>query len=226
MTGWKVPKHRIQAKIWRNLLSSSFGGQQSPWFRPSWGCEFVFREYSDNGTRSESLYKTKTGYYDVLGLSPSATQAQIKTAYYKQSFAYHPDRNAGSKEATLRFSMISEAYTVLGNKSLRKKYDRGLLSLSDLHATNKHASAKHRDSATHQAASRPSAAGRADRLHFQEFYKGHYGKQLERERQLRAKQQEQQKVQEETFANDMDDHVKFGLLFMALIAVGILFTIK
>uniref|UniRef100_A0A3P8UL44 J domain-containing protein n=1 Tax=Cynoglossus semilaevis TaxID=244447 RepID=A0A3P8UL44_CYNSE len=48
-----------------------------------------------------TLYKTKTGYYDVLGVSSSATQAQIKTAYYKQSFIYHPDRNSGSEEATI-----------------------------------------------------------------------------------------------------------------------------
>uniref|UniRef100_A0A3Q3A1N8 J domain-containing protein n=1 Tax=Kryptolebias marmoratus TaxID=37003 RepID=A0A3Q3A1N8_KRYMA len=68
-----------------------------------------------------ALYKTKTGYYDVLELPPSATQAQIKNAYYKQSFIYHPDRNAGSDEATVRFSVISEAYTVLGNKQINKK---------------------------------------------------------------------------------------------------------
>uniref|UniRef100_A0A3B3UWH9 J domain-containing protein n=1 Tax=Poecilia latipinna TaxID=48699 RepID=A0A3B3UWH9_9TELE len=69
---------------------------------------------------SEPLYKTKTGYYDVLEVPTTATKAQIKTAYYKQSFAFHPDRNPGSAEATDRFSEISEAYTVLGDKVLRK----------------------------------------------------------------------------------------------------------
>uniref|UniRef100_A0A3P8TXU2 J domain-containing protein n=1 Tax=Amphiprion percula TaxID=161767 RepID=A0A3P8TXU2_AMPPE len=98
--------------------------------------QFLFtRAYSGNGTRSEPLYKTKTGYYEILEVSPTSTQAQIKTAYYKQSFIYHPDRNAGSDQATIRFSEISEAYTVLGNKGLRKKYDRGLLTASDLTGT-------------------------------------------------------------------------------------------
>uniref|UniRef100_A0A8C4S5K7 J domain-containing protein n=1 Tax=Erpetoichthys calabaricus TaxID=27687 RepID=A0A8C4S5K7_ERPCA len=45
------------------------------------------------------MVKSKTAYYDILQVTPSATQAQIKTAYYKQSFLYHPDRNAGSEEA-------------------------------------------------------------------------------------------------------------------------------
>ncbi|KAG7271476.1 hypothetical protein CRUP_018510 [Coryphaenoides rupestris] len=90
------------------------------------------------------LYRTKTGYYDVLGVSPGATPAQIKTAYYRQSFMHHPDRKrvagesegadaaAAAADATRRFSDISEAYSVLGNVELKKKYDRGLLSSSDL----------------------------------------------------------------------------------------------
>uniref|UniRef100_A0A3B4ZBI5 J domain-containing protein n=1 Tax=Stegastes partitus TaxID=144197 RepID=A0A3B4ZBI5_9TELE len=45
----------------------------------------------------------KTAYYEILEVSPSATQAQIKTAYYKQSFVYHPDRNAGNDELRLLF---------------------------------------------------------------------------------------------------------------------------
>uniref|UniRef100_A0A672NWS1 J domain-containing protein n=1 Tax=Sinocyclocheilus grahami TaxID=75366 RepID=A0A672NWS1_SINGR len=42
------------------------------------------------------LYKSKSAYYDILEVSPTATHAQIKTAYYKQSFIYHPDKNAGT----------------------------------------------------------------------------------------------------------------------------------
>uniref|UniRef100_A0A3B3VDI4 J domain-containing protein n=1 Tax=Poecilia latipinna TaxID=48699 RepID=A0A3B3VDI4_9TELE len=61
------------------------------------------------------LHKSKTAYYDILKVSPSATQSQIKTAYYKQSFIYHPDKNLGSEEATQHFAKISEAYAVLGN---------------------------------------------------------------------------------------------------------------
>uniref|UniRef100_A0A3Q3M9W0 DnaJ homolog subfamily C member 30, mitochondrial n=1 Tax=Mastacembelus armatus TaxID=205130 RepID=A0A3Q3M9W0_9TELE len=83
------------------------------------------------------LHRSRTAYYDVLKVSPGATQSQIKTAYYKQSFIYHPDKNPGSKEATQRFSEISEAYTVLGNLSLRRKYDRGILSQSDIRSAGR-----------------------------------------------------------------------------------------
>uniref|UniRef100_A0A8C6WI96 DnaJ heat shock protein family (Hsp40) member C30 n=1 Tax=Neogobius melanostomus TaxID=47308 RepID=A0A8C6WI96_9GOBI len=132
---------------------------------------FFSRAYGDNGGYREPLYKGKTAYYEILEVSPSATQAQIKTAYYKQSFAYHPDRNAGSDEATLRFSEINEAYTVLGSKALRKKYDRGLLSSSDLIAEAK------------------SSEESARMFDFDQFYKSHYGEQLQRERDLRQRRE-------------------------------------
>uniref|UniRef100_A0A3Q2Y5M9 J domain-containing protein n=1 Tax=Hippocampus comes TaxID=109280 RepID=A0A3Q2Y5M9_HIPCM len=54
----------------------------------------------------EPLYRSKTGYYDILGVSPKATQAQIKTAYYKQCFLYHPDKNAGNDDATVRAARL------------------------------------------------------------------------------------------------------------------------
>uniref|UniRef100_A0A8C3DZ66 DnaJ homolog subfamily C member 30, mitochondrial n=1 Tax=Corvus moneduloides TaxID=1196302 RepID=A0A8C3DZ66_CORMO len=70
--------------------------------------------------------------YEVLGVPSTATAAQIKTAYYEQSFRYHPDRNAGSAAAAARFAAVSEAYRVLGSAALRRKYDRGLLSAEEL----------------------------------------------------------------------------------------------
>ncbi|XP_056139834.1 dnaJ (Hsp40) homolog, subfamily C, member 30b isoform X2 [Lampris incognitus] len=88
---------------------------------------------SNNSTNdTPPLHRRGKAYYDILRVSPAATQSQIKTAYYKQSFIFHPDKNPDSEEATQRFSEISEAYTVLGNVSLRRKYDRGILSQSDI----------------------------------------------------------------------------------------------
>lgn len=164
--------------------------------------QFLFtRAYSGNGTRSEPLYKTKTGYYEILEVSPTSTQAQIKTAYYKQSFIYHPDRNAGSDEATVRFSEISEAYTVLGNKGLRKKYDRGLLTASDLTGTAR-PSAK--SSGKPQAEGRRSAVGRESQggvFDFDKFFKSHYGEQLQRQRDVRVRKEEMLRRQQETMAD-------------------------
>lgn len=62
-------------------------------------------------------------YYNVLGIERNATQDEIKKAYRKLAVKYHPDKNAGNKEAEERFKEISEAYQVLGNADSRKKYD-------------------------------------------------------------------------------------------------------
>uniref|UniRef100_A0A8C1LC57 J domain-containing protein n=1 Tax=Cyprinus carpio TaxID=7962 RepID=A0A8C1LC57_CYPCA len=52
-----------------------------------------------------------TEYYDILRVSPSATPAQIKSAYYKQSFIHHPDRNRDRSEDAAR--NIYSAYLLL-----------------------------------------------------------------------------------------------------------------
>lgn len=64
-------------------------------------------------------------HYQALGVSSNATQSDIKTAYYKLSMQYHPDRNKDSDEAAKKFHDIAEAYEVLGNFKLRKLYDKG-----------------------------------------------------------------------------------------------------
>ena len=52
-------------------------------------------------------------YYDILGLSKSASDSDIKSAYRKLAMKYHPDRNPGDKKAEENFKEISEAYEVL-----------------------------------------------------------------------------------------------------------------
>uniref|UniRef100_A0A493TMA8 DnaJ homolog subfamily C member 30, mitochondrial n=1 Tax=Anas platyrhynchos platyrhynchos TaxID=8840 RepID=A0A493TMA8_ANAPP len=86
---------------------------------------------------TKPLHWPRRDLYEVLGVPPTATQAQIKTAYYEQSFRYHPDRNAGSAAAAERFAAVSEAYLVLGSAALRRKYDRGVLSREDVRGAPK-----------------------------------------------------------------------------------------
>jgi molecular chaperone DnaJ len=63
--------------------------------------------------------------YEVLGVSKSASAAEIKKAYRKLAREYHPDRNPGDKAAEDRFKEIQTAYDVLGDEEKRKEYDRG-----------------------------------------------------------------------------------------------------
>jgi molecular chaperone DnaJ len=64
-------------------------------------------------------------YYRVLGVGKNATEAEIKKSYRKLARQYHPDRNAGDKQAEERFKEISQAYDVLSDPEKRKAYDRG-----------------------------------------------------------------------------------------------------
>jgi len=64
-------------------------------------------------------------FYDVLGVSTNASEAQIKKAYYRGAMECHPDRCPGDEEAIKRFQKIGEAYQVLSNPQLRAAYDKG-----------------------------------------------------------------------------------------------------
>ena len=66
----------------------------------------------------------KRDYYEVLGVSKTATDAEIKAAYKKMAIKYHPDRNPGNKEAEEKFKEAAEAYDVLHDPEKRQRYDQ------------------------------------------------------------------------------------------------------
>jgi curved DNA-binding protein CbpA len=63
-------------------------------------------------------------YYRILGVNLEATEDEVRRAYRRLALQWHPDRNAGSAEATERFKEISEAYGVLMDRTRRLEYDR------------------------------------------------------------------------------------------------------
>lgn len=63
-------------------------------------------------------------YYEVLGVSRTATQEEIKKGYRRMAMKYHPDRNKGDKHAEEKFKQVGEAYEVLKDEQKRAAYDR------------------------------------------------------------------------------------------------------
>jgi molecular chaperone DnaJ len=66
----------------------------------------------------------KRDYYEILGVSKSASEEEIKKAYRKMAIKYHPDKNPDDKESEEKFKEAAEAYEVLSSAQKKSQYDR------------------------------------------------------------------------------------------------------
>ena len=176
--GWNIKKNkcallgkcgRVSMSLYRVLVSSL---KETKALK----CCTLVRSYT---TPPPARSKSKD-LYGVMGITPNATQQQIKEAYYKRSMEYHPDKNKNSKEAHTKFTELTEAYSVLGSHDLRKRYDKGLYHGHP----HKHAPA-HTASQEAHPHDTTVRAGQKAKFDFDEFYQAHYGEALKREREAR-----------------------------------------
>src|ERR1700756_4284673 len=67
---------------------------------------------------------SKRDYYEILGVSRTATDQEIKSAYRRLAMRHHPDKNPNDASAEEKFKEAAEAYSVLADAEQRRRYDR------------------------------------------------------------------------------------------------------
>lgn len=158
-------------------------------------------------------------YYEVLGITPKATQKQIKEAYYRLSKLHHPDKNKGEAGASEKFRKLTEAYEVLGNLRLRRLYNKGLLHTSD---DDKESPFTGNDDAPFNMGytSRPPPTGRTSFYDYDAWTRMHYRETFHRKQRNKA-EMENKKVNK----MESSDILYFNCLVITALFLCIMVTL-
>lgn len=180
--------------------------------------KFNTLNYSKSSLRrlysSRSNIKSSKDYYDILKITPHATQNEVKSAYYKLSLQYHPDKNK-SGYAKQKFHDISEAYEVLGNHELRKNYDRDIM-IRQSPSSNAQESPFHNKDKVYSGSSKI--------YNFDEWTNVHYGKQMHMYRERRGAYERYKQMKESNRENEKPSRAFEFVLLLLTIAVIVMFA--
>lgn len=166
---------------------------------------------------STPYYNTDKDFYSILEVPRRATQAQIKSAYYKLSMKYHPDQNQGNREAHRKFVEIGEAYAALGQVESRRKYD---IELGFTHPHGRSSLAR-RQKFTYTA---PPNASQGPQFNFDEFYKAHYGHTKHWKRQQQWEAQQKSEVKYTPQVTGVPLHFWFFLVFTTVSVIVVVLS--
>lgn len=159
---------------------------------------------------SKQHIKSSKNHYDTLKISPHATQNEVKSAYYKLSLQYHPDKNK-SGYAKQKFQDISDAYEVLGNYELRKNYDRDVIIHQPVSDTTQGPTSQYKDKVY---------SGSSKIYNFDEWTQAHYGRQMDLTR-MRRKTYEEYKRMEELNRSGTSHNMEFIILLLTIMIAAV-----
>ncbi|XP_013792621.1 dnaJ homolog subfamily C member 30-like [Limulus polyphemus] len=171
----------------------------------------------------------KTNLYDILGVKAKATQAEIKSAYYKLSMEFHPDKIKENMDGGMRFREITEAYEILGNYSSRKRYDRGLLNPGSFEPHYNQPSYETEVDegdytkfyrSRNQRSKPPPPRGHTPIYNFDEFYRMHYSDSLRRDQENLKYYYERSKYRSIMRQKQKTENVFLLLIFVFGILLG------
>eukprot|EP00054_Salpingoeca_dolichothecata_P002684 m.23587 g.23587 ORF g.23587 m.23587 type:complete len:203 (+) comp13193_c0_seq1:56-664(+) len=151
-------------------------------------------------------------FYQILGVSPQATQKEIKAAYYTQTAKYHPDKNPGKPSASQEFSQVTEAYGTLSKRHLRHRYDRRMgfaqggwsPGMTQQGVRPNSSSAASTASAAFHNPNKSNLHYDSSKFNYDAFYQEHYGKVLEKDRLRKKRREAQQKRDKNNNTSNID----------------------